>query len=505
MKKSIICLLFLAIVLPAFAAGNNQAAANLTEIVVVGPSMGPVPRGLPEVQDEVNKIVAPLGIKVKFNIIETAAYPTNIPLMMASQEKMDLVLSNPRAATNFTAMLAQNMLMDITDIYAKYGSDIKSVVDNLFPGYLDATTLNGKLYGIPGIYNMVNNYYYFARGDIIDKYNLSFGNLKDMKDVEALLEQVKQLEPTLAPLVPNQNGHWAFTQQTGFYYPVSFANSIYIDTLGYADPLFVVLFSDPYKVLNWYKLDQVKQYFLYAHDLYTKGLVYKDGAIMQEMSEEIVKANKGFSWFINSEIGAETAKSAQTGYPIKAQLLYSSPVNNTNLKKFAWTVPVYSKNPIQAIQFLGKSLTSSEITNLLDWGIEGRDYVARPDGTIGYPSGVNAQNVPYHSVDFLWGSQYLAKVWEGNPATLRQDALKLNKVAIPSPVLGFALDPTPLQNELAAITGVIAQYQPGLATGSTVDVEGEYAKFIAALDNAGMPKVINTVQQQLDDWRKTQK
>jgi putative aldouronate transport system substrate-binding protein len=148
--------------------------------------------------------------------------------------------------------------------------------------------------------------------------------------------------------------------------------------------------------------------------------------------------------------------------------------------------------------------TDKRIVNLLTFGIEGRDYVTRPNGTITYPEGVTAQTVPYHMVEFVYGNQFLMHIWEGNPPDLRQQALKENQTAPVSATMGFLFNPAQVQNELSAVTNLLNQYRPPLETG-TVDPETELPKFLKALDDAGAQKIINETQKQLDAWRGSNK
>jgi putative aldouronate transport system substrate-binding protein len=103
-------------------------------------------------------------------------------------------------------------------------------------------------------------------------------------------------------------------------------------------------------------------------------------------------------------------------------------------------------------------------------------------------------------MDFLGGNQYLVPPWEGNLPDLRTISLRLNQNAPLSPILGFSYDPTPVSLEITAVANVIAQYSPGLRSGS-VDPGENLPKFIKALDDAGAQKMVDEMQRQLDAWR----
>jgi putative aldouronate transport system substrate-binding protein len=500
MKK--LALAILAVVLiaaAAFAGGEQQqspgGAAGPRSIVIFVPSMGPVGRGLPEVQDAINKIVVPSGIQVTLTPIEIGSWDTTLPVMLASREKIDLVLIPPSPGSNFNNMISQNQLMDITDVVNQYAPDLIRVVRAVIPAYLDGTKVNGRLFGVAGLYNKVNANYYLARTDLLDKYNTNIYNMKSLGDVEAFLLKLKAGEPSLAPLGGNVDGA-IFNGDVDLPF-----SGILFEAYGTGGGVFV---ENPYKVVNTYKTEEYKNRLRKLRDWYLKGFIYKDAAINKEMPEELVKSNVAASWFMDSELGVEAAKSAQTGKALRAVKMHDNLLNTSFMRKFVWVVPSYSKEAEAAAKFLNLLYSRADLSTLLTWGIEGRDYVLKSDGTAAYPEGVTAQTVPYHSMDFLGGNQYLVPPWAGNPPDLRQQALKENQGAKVSPLFGFSYDPAPVQLETVAVQNVVNQYGPGLNSGS-VDPEVYLPVMIDALDKAGAQKIIDEIQRQLDAWRAANK
>jgi putative aldouronate transport system substrate-binding protein len=500
MKK--LALAILAVVLvatAAFARGEQQAAQSPgggpRNITVFVPSMGPIPRGLPEVQEAINKIVEPSGIQIKLTPVEIGSWEVTIPVMMASQEKIDLLLIPPSPGGNFNVMISQNQLMDITDTVTQYAPDLIRVVQAVTPAYLDGTKINGRLFGVAGLYSKVNSYYYLARADLLDKYNTNIYDMKSLDDVEAFLLKVKAGEPSLAPLAGGLNGAVLSTTNPDVpFFGVPF------EVYGIGG-----IFADnPYEVVNQYNNEPYKNQLRKLRDWYLKGLIYKDAAINVERPEELVKSNIVASWFVDSEIGVEATKSAQTGKPIRAVKIRTNLVSTALMRKYVWAVPSYSKEAEMAVKFLNLLYSRADLTTLLTWGIEGRDYVLKSDGTAAYPAGVTAQTVPYHSMDHLGGNQYLVPPWTGNPPDLRQQALKENQAAAVSPLFGFSYDPTPVQLEVVAADNAVSQYRPGIDTGS-VDPEVYLPVMNEALDKAGGQKILDEIQRQLDAWRAANK
>jgi putative aldouronate transport system substrate-binding protein len=343
------------------------------------------------------------------------------------------------------------------------------------------------------------NTYLLARADILEKHGLSIAGLQSLDDAETVFAKLKTAEPDMSTVVP-QGGSAIITMEGGGFFE-DFTKPVYMDILdSVMQPLAVSFVSDPYKVVNMYKSADYRKMLERIRRWNIAGYVYKDAAINQEMGEELVKSAKGITWITASEIGVEANKTAQIGFPITVVKTQEGVITTSTITKWGWGVPSFSKEGAAAVKFLNMLYTDGRIGNLLTWGIEGRDYVVKPDGTVGYPEGVTASTVPYHQVEFLYGNQFLLKVWEGNPPDLRQQALKENQSAPVSALLGFVFNPTAVQNEISTITNLLTQYRPTLECGS-VDPGTELPKFLKILDDAGAEKIIAEAQRQLDEWR----
>jgi putative aldouronate transport system substrate-binding protein len=418
---------------------------------------------------------------------------------MASQEKADLVITGPGGPISFQVMVAQNQLMDIGELINQYGQGLLQETDSVIKGFINATRMAGTLYGVAGLYNKVMNTYLLARGDILEKHGISIAGLRSLDDAETVFAKLKTAEPNMSTIVPQGEAAIITMEGGGFF--EDFTKPVYMDILdSVMQPLAVSFVSDPYKVVNMYKSAEYRKMIERIRRWNIAGYVYKDAAINQEMGEELIKSAKGITWITASEIGVEANKTAQTGFPITVVKTQEGVITTSVVTKWGWGVPSFSKEGAAAVKFLNMLYTDERIGNLLTWGIEGRDYVVKPNGTVGYPEGVTASTVPYHQVEFLYGNQFLLKVWEGNPLDLRQQALKENQGAPVSALLGFVFNPTAVQNEISTITNLLTQYRPALECGS-VDPGTELPKFLKILDDAGAEKIIAEAQRQLDEWR----
>jgi putative aldouronate transport system substrate-binding protein len=507
-KVSLLVLVSVFVTTGVFAGGRGGSSGGGTSVVreiTLASAFNPIPSGLPQIQEAVNKIIEPrINARIKILALESGVYSQQLSLMMASGEKLDLVQGMPVGTANFTVMHAQRQLYDITDLIPRYAPDLVRTVNEIIPNFLEGTRVGGRIYSISGFYNKVLSDYFLARADYLDKYNIDLYSVKSLDDVERVLGILKANEPNIAIIVTNQNDASVLNVEGGAFYD-DFNNPVSFDTLGdFVNRLAVVFLDNPGKVVNFYKTDNYRRQLERVHGWWNKGYVYKDAVINTDGQEVLIKNNVGITWTTGSELGVEVSKLNQTGHRIRAVKADPGLITTGAMTKFFWAVPAHSKEPEAALKFLNILYIDPDVNNLLVWGIEGRDYEVKANGTVGYPAGITATNVPYHSADFLWGNQFITKVWSGNPPDLREQAKKENQNAMVSPLLGFSIDTAPIQNEIATLSNVISQYRPGLESGM-VDPATGLPEFIRALEAGGSEKLITEVQRQLDAWKASKK
>ena len=78
---------------------------------------------------------------------------------------------------------------------------------------------------------------------------------------------------------------------------------------------------------------------------------------------------------------------------------------------------------------------------------------------------------------------------------------ELNNTAVPSANMGFVMDRTPVENEIAACVNVIDEYNKALVYGQYEDPDATIDEFIQKLKDNGIEKIIAEGQAQLDAWR----
>ena len=483
----------------ASGSTDNAVLEDMAEIKMVYMPMGSMPTGVQEVEDAINEITeSQINTHVDIEMLESGNYDQQISLMMSSSEKLDLMLTLPTGASSYNNMISQNQFMDISDLLEEYAPEVLDTIGD----YMKATTVGDAIYAVPAWRNYVISSYIVMRTDVLEDLGLleKAQNMTSFTEYEEILDAVKNSEKWgyLAGIVNSDANGLVLPLARNYLGVDNFSDAYYYDELGDLNKMISIdpEGSDATVRLNFdtpeYKamIDKVREWN-------EKGYIYQDAATTDDSAEALIRSNVGFSYLIESEIGVESAKTAACGMPMTCVKISTPPVSSSNVTKFVWGVPHNSTEPEAAVKFLNLMVTDPRIENLLVWGIEGRDYQVT-DGVAGFVEGQDANTVAYQVADFMFGNQFLAYPWDGQPADFRDQAKAEMDSAKMSNYFGFSCDTSQIQNEISAVANVISEYCPSLESG--LAPEGTYEQFIEKLYSSGAQKIVDEYQRQLDEW-----
>lgn len=458
----------------------SEDAGEPYELTVAYFAFGSVPKDQLLVEEEINKITkAKMNTTVKLLPISISTWTNQINLMLTSNEKLDLL---PIFGSNYANQVAKGQLVELDDLLAKQGTGI---VEALGPDYANAADIGGKTYAVATIRDLAQSYGFQIRKDFVDKYNLDLGQVKKLEDLQPILKTIKENEPNMIPLVTP-------------------AGSSPIATFGKRDSLgddMGVLLNNgqELKVVNWFETEEYAAMLKTMREWYKAGYIGKDAVTNKESTSDQIKGGKGAGNLANMKPGFDIQETRQAGMPIVSVEILPPAAKTSTVTNVLWGIAKNSKNPEKAMQFLNLMYTDKDIVNLLDWGIEGKHYVKVSDNVIDYPQGVNAGNVGYSGMGWLFGNQFLSYIFKGDDEQLWDKMKEFNANAIKSKALGFTFDSSPVKTEFAAVTNVLSQYRVALECGA-LDPDKALPEFIAKLQDAGIDKVIVEKQKQLDAW-----
>ncbi len=470
---------------PATAVPATQEPPAQIDFAFLSFNKIPETDALATVEEAINKITVPkINATVKLHPYGIPDYFQQVTLTVQSGEGLDVYSS----LGDLPQRVSNNEFVEITSMIDKDAPEAKAVVGDAF---LKTTTLNGKMYGIPAYKGVALAPNLVYRADIMKDIGVDPASIKSVNDLGDVFAKVKAKYPDMIPLVPVQTGTIGLVTTLDD-----------VDYLGdsYLTPV-AVLVGDSTKVVNFYETQNFVDLVNLARDWFNKGYVLKDAATTTTNVMEFLSGGKGFAYIAAyGGNAAWTQISAQSGKDIKMVRLGKPYLSTSSVNALTWGVSTISKHPDTALKFINLLFTDKDVINLVIYGIEGVDYVKTDADHVKYPDGKDASTVPYTAQLScgVVGNQFIQYQMEGTDMADLQLMLDENKNSAMSPAMGFTFDNSSVSNEYSAVINVINEYVPGLITGSMDPAE--IPNLLAKLKAAGMDKIIEAKQQQLDKW-----
>jgi putative aldouronate transport system substrate-binding protein len=497
MKKPIylIIIAFVALSLILTACGpstdqpsEGETSAEPVEIHFAFPSFNniPEPSAVEDVEAAINEITVPeINATVKLHPYSIMEYNQQVTLSLQSGEGLDVFVT----LGNLPQYVSENRVLDISDMIDEYAPEAKEIVGESF---LKTTTLNGKLWGIPAYKGVALAPSLVYRADIMEEIDVDPSTIESVYDLTEVYAKILEQYPEMTPLVPVQTGVSGLIQSI---YGIDYLGDDFYSPTG-------VLVGDSTTVVNFYDTQEFRDMVSLARDWYNSGYILKDAATTNSTSIELMSSGKGFSYIASySGNDAYTQISAQTGQDIRMVRVAEPYLGTSSVNSLTWAVASTSEHPQEALQFMNMIFADKDVINLVIFGIEGRDYVKVDEDHVQYPEGQDGTSVPYTAQLScgIVGNQFIQYQMAGTD----MEDLELweyeNQNAGRSKAFGFTFDNSSVVNEYAAVQNVIDQYFPGLQTGS-LDPETALPEFLEKLEEAGINKIIEAKQEQLDDW-----
>jgi ABC-type glycerol-3-phosphate transport system substrate-binding protein len=441
------------------------------------------------VEEAINQITREkIGVEVELMPIVIWDYSSQVSLALQGGEKVDVFQS----LGDFNTAVSSGMALDITDMIDVDAPESKALIGM---DWLAATSKAGRIYGLPTYKPIALTSMVVYRQDIADALGIDMSKVNTVADLTPILEQVEAAYPDMTPVAAVNTGNLGL---------ITTVQNVDYLTDSYFSPKGVLIENDP-KVVDFYASSKFTDMTNLARAWYTKGLVMKDAATTTSTAAELMSSGNYFCYvaaYSYPEADTAAALEAQTGgFKLGAKMIGHAFLDTTSINALTWMVSSTSDVPDAALKFLNLTFTDKDVVNLLIYGLEGRDYVKKDDGTVNYPEGQDSATVPYTaqlSCGTL-GNFFIMYPMQGTKIESLDWELEQNKNADLSVAMGFVFDSSKVATEYTAVTNVIDQYLPGLSCGS-VDPATELPVFIQRLNEAGLGTIIAEKQAQLDAW-----
>ena len=422
-----------------------------------------------------------LNVKFDVQFIAGSDYADRILTMAAAGERWDLNfdgdwLSYYRMA-NLGAYMTLNDLMPVyaPDLYAAYEAS----------GVLGAATVNGNIVAMPWGNVMSNRPYFQWRGDLIDA---DPADINTIEDVEELLYRLQEMYPGKY-IVENADPNAFFLKHN----LIDFGNEFVYDAT-----------SDVITVQHKATTPAYRERAQYAEKWQMDGLIWAD--VLLDNLDHNVLINQG--QLITKWGTYEFSRSARAWIEPDAHWgfaeLYPGHLyqNRTALANLV-AIPRTSANPERTLMFLNLLETNQELYDMVHYGILGLTYELNEDGSARFPDGMD----PSSSNFMLWQGRW--GLWKPHfmrgdfefPRGFWYDELvhaRSNPNNIVSALDGFNFNAEPVVVEMSQISAIFETMEDLLDVGLAGDADAAIDKLIADLERAGLDRVTEEMQRQVN-------
>lgn len=433
------------------------------------------PDGFEEINKKLNeRLAAQTGDTVEFTFLDWERIYDIKSLLHASGKNIDLIFS-------------ASWYSYVDDANAGYYYPLDNDIDKLAPktkaalgsSILKAARVDDGLFAlpVPGQTSAYSSGLVF-RKDLVDKYKIDLSKIKKLDDVEPVLKLIKSKQPEIIPLVNLSTGS-PFFDLAG------------LQSVGQNDLIPGALSNDSKenKIYNEYTASGTMGFFKTLYRFKKAG--YLKSYSNQDSVELFAKLTSYANPLMSEYDGSYGWTFVNIGKPVLDQSDATSNMNSV------WAASKYPQRALSMMEYIYNDAVSS---NLIRFGIEGKHYVKVSGNVVDAPAGANAgDSYKLQSPYWALGNRYLDFTWKNEDPNKYNKLKEYNKSASESRTMGFIFDESPILDEKSSCNEEIKKYMEKLMTG-----EYDPVKYLptlnAALEKAGVNKVIAEKQKQFDTW-----
>jgi len=428
-------------------------------------------------------LITKLNAQIDFVPIAWGDYDQKMSVVIASKQQFDLCYT-ANWVNNFVANVSKGAFLPLDDLLQ---TDAPQTYASMPASFWNAVRIDGKIYGV------INQQVFSQVPAII--YPTANATKYNFDPSTYVKGDISTLDPFISQMfADNPNGYVIFDMGaagiTGQDYPA-----------GWNIPGAIDVNDSSLTVFNqWTSPAMLKEYAT-LQDWNTKGWTQST----KRMTETDDPVTDWASGLVLMKIGG----TYKPGGDISDGAAYSVdlseiPSNNAilttgGIQATLTAVSATSANPDMAMKVVELMNTDPTLYNLIANGIEGTHYTLNSDGLM-VPTDQQANYNPGNA--WAVGTNFLSYVSAGMPKDVWDQTKQFNDSATVSPLLGFTFDPTPVKDDIAKCTAIMAQYARGLGLGYyTTD---QYNDMVSQLQAAGSDNIIAEMQKQIDAWKTTQ-
>ena len=460
------------------------AAAEAPELLWFTGNPGTIPPDSALVEEKLNEISVPLvGARVKIIYLDN----DQIQLSLSSGEYFDIAFT-----CEWYNYYAQQAL-------AGYFADITELVQTVTPALYsdmppvvwDGAKVNGKIYAVPAKKDYAAEMFWRFDKELYANLGMEIPDAMAFGDVEPYLEAGKKafedgnpLAKVPAPLNIARGGVAGLTSQYDMINQQAMIGIPY-SALGTADENKVEFVVEHADVMNCLKD---------VHKWFTLGYINQD-ALTLDTSPAMYTVSPGQGFY-----GADAIWAGAVGYPIQISKFSGPYLSTASIRGAMNGFSAKSKYIDLGLKIQELVSTNQEYRDILRYGVPGLHWNETPEGLA---QKTQKGRDGYSPWQFAQGSYALSRVEAAEGVTVDPNMWSVIFAsyadAKATQTIGFSFDPVAVEAEIGSLQAIKTKYWESMATG-TMDPEEVAQSYIAEAEAAGIRRVVEECQRQLDEF-----
>lgn len=476
MKKKIMLLLTVVLMIGAMLSGcgkegSKETSKQSTKDEIVTLKLISVGSGMPSNYDAWLKKMNPylaekIGVNIEVEIVSWGDWGNRRNVIINSGEYFDILFTD---SGNYTNDVLLGAYYDIKDLVKTSAPDLYKYIPE---DYWNAVTVNGGIYSVPTYKDSsLTNYFVWDKA-MITKYGIDETKYTTLESLTEPLTKIKEGEGSASFPMDRQG--------------LSMVLSLYDGMGAELNPVGVRYNDESRTVVNILEQDDVLKSLETLHSWYKSGIINADAPTIETSpSYKAVSVAQGWpsaaitTWGPNMGVEATAVQSNETI------------VSNATVRGSLNAIYSGAKNPEKALELLQLINLDSYVRDSFYYGLEGDNFKYTAEKKI------EKLNTDWPMAGYTQGTFFTISPLADTEFNQWDEVKVLNENAKPSVLLGFTMDVTSLQNEIANCREVFAKYSSELLTGCK-EPRALVAQITKELKAAGMDKVIEEAQKQID-------
>lgn len=480
MKRKITLLLSLVLIISTIFAGcskdntknsNNQGTISKDKVVTL--KWITVGDGMPNNYNAWLARINPyleekIGVNIDMEVVSWGAWGSRRNILVNSGEYFDILFTD---TGNFASDAALGAYYDITDIVKTSSPDLYTYIPE---DYWSAVSMNGSIYGVPAYKDSSMSNYIVWDKAVAEKYGVDYTNIHTLDALNEPLKKITAGEGT--PAFPmEQNG-------------LSMVTSLY-DAMGLGIPAIGVRYDDESRtVVNVLEQEDVMSQLKTLHEWYKAGIINPDApSTLETPVYKAVSIAQGWP------SAAETTWGPKMGVEAEAVQINDTIVSNETVRGSVNAIYSGSRYPEKCLELLQLVNLDPKVRDAFYYGVEGENFKYTDDGK------VDKLNSEWKMAGYTQGTFFTVSQLTTDKFNQWDEVKKLNEGAKPSVLLGFNVDYSGIENELANCREIYKKYSSELLTGAS-DPEEAVPEITKEMKAAGLDTIMIEVQNQINAY-----